>query len=257
MTEPLPRPDVTLPIRGPAWARPDPALIAAMHGVSTATASAELHHMGITRAYINGPKPLFAGTKIVGPAVTLQFMPQREDVASGIAQEEVEKHSALWHVLDSVTPGDILVVAAKGSPYSGCLGEMLTTYLKGRGGVGAVVDGCVRDWPNIQKIGLPMWTCGVTPNYASQGGLFPWAYDVAVDCAGVLVLPGDIVIADEDGVVNIPRAMAERVLKRTLEHEAWEEFSRARLAEGGSIWTYYPLSPEGRAEYEAWKQAKG
>ena len=84
----LPAPaGVTLPISGPPFSRPDPALIAGLEAVSSATASAILHQMGVRQTFIQGPLPRQAGAKVVGPAVTLQFMPQREDVASGFAQE--------------------------------------------------------------------------------------------------------------------------------------------------------------------------
>jgi regulator of RNase E activity RraA len=254
MTSYLPHPNIALPIVGPAYDRPDPDLARQLHVVSSATASADLHKLGIRHTFIRGPMTRAPGTKIVGAAVTLQFMPQREDIASGVAQEDIEKRSALWHVLDSVQPGDVLVVAANGDPYTGCLGEMLITYLKGRGGVGAVVDGCIRDWPRVKEIGLPIWANGVTPNYASQAGQFPWAYNVPVACGGVLVLPGDTIIADDDGAVLIPQRVAPLILQKALDHEDWERFSRQRLAEGGSIWTYYPLSDEGRREYEQWRQ---
>jgi regulator of RNase E activity RraA len=184
-------------------------------------------------------------------------MPQREDVASGLAQENVEKYSALWRVLEEVQPGDVLVVQAFGDPYTGCLGEMLITYFKGRGGIGIVVDGCIRDWPRVQKIGLPVWTRGFTPNYASQSSLFPWAYNVPIACSRVLVLPGDIIIADDDGAVLVPTKLAPVVLRQALEHEEWETFSRMKLAEGGSLKKYYPLNEEGRGEYELWRIAAG
>ncbi len=250
----LPNPGVTLPIVGPSWERPDADLIQRLQAVSSATASAELHRLGIRRTFIQGPLPRRPGSKIVGAAVTLQFMPQREDVASGLGQEAVEQRSALWSVLDTIQAGDVLVVAANADPYTGCLGEMLVTYLKGSGGIGLVVDGCIRDWPRVQHIGLPLWTTGFTPNYASQSAQFPWAHNVPVSCGGVLVLPGDIVIADDDGAVLVPRRIAPMLLEDSLEHEEWESFSRQKLAEGGSIWKYYPLSAEGRAEYEAWKR---
>ena len=252
----LPSPGVTLPITGAAYQRPSAELLRQLYTVSSATATAELHKLGVRRTFISGPVTRQPGAKIVGSAVTLQFMPQREDIASGVAQEEIEKRSALWHVLDTVQGGDVLVIAAHGDPYTGTLGEMLITYLKGRGGVGAVVDGCIRDWPRVQEIGLPVWSCGLTPNYASQAGLFPWAHGVPVNCGGVLVLPGDIVIADDDGAVLIPQRLAPVILHTVLEHEDWESFSRERLAAGGSIWTYYPLSNEGRLEYATWKHRR-
>jgi regulator of RNase E activity RraA len=248
---------VSLPISGSAFEHPDPELIRELSRVSSATASAILHRLGLRQTFIQGPIARLPGAKIVGPALTLQFMPQREDVASGLAQENAEKYSALWRVLEEVQPGDVLVVQAFGDPYTGCLGEMLITYFKGRGGIGIVVDGCIRDWPRVQKIGLPVWTRGFTPNYASQSSLFPWAYNVPIACSRVLVLPGDIIIADDDGAVLVPTKLAPVVLRQALEHEEWETFSRMKLAEGGSLKKYYPLNEEGRSEYEHWRIAAG
>ncbi len=252
----LPAPDIRLPIEGAPFVRPDAALIAQLHTVSSATASAEMHKLGIRQTYIAGPLPRTPGAKIVGPVVTLQFMPQREDVASGAGQEKSEKRSALWSVFETVQLGDVLAISAYADPYTGCVGEMLTTYFKGRGGIGMVVDGSIRDWPKIQEIGLPMWTQGFTPNYASQASLFPWAYNVPVAMGRVLVLPGDIMIADDDGAVIVPARVAPLLIAHGGEHEEWEVFSRIRLSEGGALQTYYPLSDEGQREYEAWKAAQ-
>ena len=169
----LPSPDISLPIHGPGFARPDPGLIRQLQAVSSATAGAVLHKLGLRQAFIQGPLPRQPGSKVVGPAVTLQFMPQREDIVSGLGQEQSEKVGALWAVFESVEKGDVLVVQAYGDMYTGCVGEMLTTYFKGRGGMGMVVDGCIRDWSRIQRMDLPVWTRGFTPNYASQATLFP------------------------------------------------------------------------------------
>jgi len=253
----LPKPEnITLPIDGGPIPRPDADLIDQLYRVGSATASAILHRMGVRQTYIEGPISRTPGRKVVGPAVTLQFMPQREDVASGLRQEEGEKVSALWSVFTTVEPGDILVVQAWGDMHTGCLGEMLATYFKGKGGIGMVVDGCVRDWPNIQQLDVPLWSRGFTPNYASQGDFYPWAYNVPVACSRVLVLPGDAILADDDGAVLIPRRMIPLVLEHTLAHEEWEEFSRMKLEEGGDIYKYYPLSDEGWAEYEVWRAAQ-
>ena len=250
-----------LPIAGPSFARPDPDVIRQLHAASSATVSALLHRLGIRQTFIEGPLPRSPGAKVVGPAVTLKFMPRREDIiwnlASGAEEENVEKHTALWAVFETVQAGDVLMVEAFGDLHTGCMGEMLTTYFKGRGGAAVVVDGCVRDWPRIRTMDVPFWTRGFTPNYASQGSLFPWAYNVPVALNRVLVVPGDIVIADDDGVVLVPAGMAEMVLQRTRDHEGWEEFSRLRLKEGGSIRKYYPLDAEGQAEHETWRQSKG
>jgi len=131
-----------------------------------------MHRMGVRQTFIQGPLPRQERAKVVGPVVTLQFMPRREDVvwnlASGAAEEHVEKHSALWAVFETVQPGDILAVQANGDMHTGCMGEMLITYFKGRGGAGIVVDGCIRDWPAVQKLDVPLWTRGFTPKQARQ-----------------------------------------------------------------------------------------
>ena len=104
-------------------------------------------------------------------------------------------------MLEVVGRGDVLVVQAFGDPYTGCMGDMLVTNFKGRGGAGIVVDGCIRDWPRVQMLGVPVWTRGFMPNYASQSTLYPRANNVPSACSRVLVLPGDIIIADDDGAV--------------------------------------------------------
>lgn len=111
-------------------------------------------------------------------------------------------------MLDDIQPDDVLVVQAYGSAYTGCFGEMLVTHVRNRGGAGIVVDERIRDAANVDRIGLPIWAIGATPQYASQGELFPWGYHVPIAAGGVLVLPGDIVIADDDGAVD--RAAAVR-----------------------------------------------
>ena len=236
--------------------RPDPELIKQFYAVSSATASASLREMGIRLTYIEGPLARKPGAKIVGPAVTLQFMPQREDIASGEGQESAEQRSALWQVLEYIDPGDIIVVEAKGDRRTGCFGEMLLAYLQTRGGIGAVVDGCIRDYPQVREYDLPIWTVGFTPNYASQSDLFPWDFNVPIACGGVLVMPGDIIIADDDGAVIVPPKLAPRILESTLAREEQETFERTMLLKGGALSKYYPLSEEGMKEFDEWKANK-
>ena len=242
-----------LPVRGDPFTRTGADLVARLGRVSAATACAKLHAAGIRRTFMNGPRPLVAGRSAVGPAVTLQFMPQREDVASGLAQEYVERSTALWAVLEEIEPGDVLVVQAYGSPFTGCFGDMLVRYFRRRGGAGIVVDGCIRDAPRVAALGVPIWCTATTPHFASQSELFPWAYNVPVACGGVLVLPGDVVVADDDGAVVVPRRSAAQVVEAAAEHEQWEAFSRQRIDAGARLADYYPLTADSRAEYERWR----
>lgn len=256
MSTELIRPDFTLPVRGPAYDRATPDALESFASISSATACAKLHELGIRRSYIEGPEPLTTGQRVVGTALTLQFMPQREDMASGAGQEYAERHTALWHVLEAVQPGDVLVIQAYGSRFSGCIGDILARYFARKGGAGIVVDGRIRDAGRIRELGIPVWSTGTTPHYASQSELVPWAYDVPVAVGGALCMPGDLVVADDDGPVVVPRAMAPRVVESARDHEEWEVFSRLRLDGGARLSDYYPLTPDSREEYETWRSAQ-
>jgi regulator of RNase E activity RraA len=205
----------------PDITRPDPKLSAAFAGIGTATIAAELHRLGIRRSHLEGIMPWNDGPCVAGPALTLQFMPLREDVEYGDVEKQLHRH-VMYHV----RPGDIVVVDARGAMDSGVFGEMMMTYLHGRGGKAAIIDGCLRDWPNIREIGIGCWIKGVTPNYHTQRRIFPYAVNVPIACGGCYVAPGDIMVADADGAVVVPVTYAERVLERASKHAEWEEFSR-------------------------------
>ena len=245
-----------LPVRGEPFVRADADLARRMEIIGSATACAKLNGMGISRTFMDGPTPLEQGHHIVGSALTLQFMPQREDIASGMSQEYIERQTALWAVLETVQPGDVLVIQAYGSAYTGCLGDMLVRYFKRCGGAGIVVDGRIRDAARVRELGVPIWCTGTTPHYASQTDLFPWAYDVPVAAGGVLCLPGDFVVADDDGAVVVPAGKARELVEAAEAHEGWEQFSRLRLDEGARLSDYYPLNERTRAEFESWRNRR-
>ena len=236
--------------------RPSKELIDSLYKhVSSATASGDLNKMGINNAFIQGPTSYTPGKKIVGPALTLQFMPKREDQYP--EGEYVEPETQLHrHALYGTQPGDVIVVDALGSLDSGVFGNMMLTYFMGAGGVGAVVDGCIRDYPEAPD-GLGLWLKGVTPNYHTQTVMFPYAVNVDINCSGTFVAPGDIIIADDDGAVVVPIHLAEDLAETGQVHAEWEEFSRQRLEQGGHLREYYPLSDARRPEYEEWKKKNG
>ena len=97
---------------------------------------------------------------------------------------------------------------------------------------------------------------GVTPNFHTQTNIVPFGVNVPIACGNTLVMPGDIIVADDDGAVVVPIKLAPALLRAASEHAEWEEFARMRLAEGGDLRKYYPLSEEARAEYETWRQAQ-
>lgn len=133
----------------------------------------------------------------------------------------------------------------------------MLTYFKGSGGLGVVIDGCIRDYPHAQTLGLGLWLRGVTPNFHTQTNIGGpplcrecihglWGY-------ATLVMPGDIIVADDDGVVVVPIDLVPELLVKASEHAEWEEFSRMKLAQGGDLRKYYPLTEEAQAEYDAWR----
>lgn len=236
--------------------RPSKALVEAIRGIGAATASSTLNRLGVRNAHIVGPVSWSPGKAIAGPALTLQFMPKREDLYGDGEYLDPEKQLHR-HVLYHTQPGDIVVVDARGDMKSGIFGEMMLTYFKGKGGAGLVIDGCIRDYPNGKDLGLGMWICGLTPNFHTQTDLMPFAVNTPIACGGVTVIPGDIIVADDDGAVCVPVAMAEKVLEHASQHHEWEDFSRERLSEGGDLRRYYPLSDAARPEYEEWKRKQG
>lgn len=232
--------------------RPPRHLCDALAEIGTATASSELSLMGIRDPHIRGPRPLLEGRSVAGPALTLQCMPKREDRygSSEYDNPELQLHR---HVLYPAQAGDMVVVDARGDMASGIFGEMMLTFFKGRGGAGVVVDGCIRDSAKAQTLDLGIWVRGVTPNYHAQTDIIPFAVNVPVACGGALVFPGDIIVADDDGVVVVPVAMAAELIERCSKHVEWEEFARLRLSQGGDLRKYYPLTDEVNDEYLAWK----
>ncbi|MCX7384522.1 MAG: ribonuclease activity regulator RraA [Alphaproteobacteria bacterium] len=239
----------------PDITRPAPALVEALRGIGAAAATSSLARLGVRNAHIVGPVAWTTGRAIAGPALTLQFMPKREDLYGEDEYADPEKQPHR-HVLYHTQPGDIVVVDARGDMRSGIFGEMMLTYFKGRGGQGVVIDGCIRDWPNAKDLGLAMWLRGLTPNFHTQTDLMPFAVNVPIACGGVTVMPGDIIVADDDGAVVVPAAMATKVINYASQHHEWEDFSRERLEQGGDLRRYYPLSDAARPEYEAWKRGK-
>jgi regulator of RNase E activity RraA len=237
-------------------ARPPRAQVDALTKIGTATLSSELNrHFGIRDPQIRGPRPLKKGHSAAGPALTLQCMPRREDLYGDDEYRDPERQLHR-HVLYPTQPGDMVVVDARGDLGSGIFGEMMLTFFAGRGGAGVVIDGCIRDSAKAAELDLGIWVRDVTPNFHAQTNIVPFAVNVPVACGGVLVMPGDIIVADDDGVVLVPVALADQLIGIASEHAEWEEFSRMRLAAGGHLQKYYPLSPEGEAEYRAWKEAQ-
>jgi len=233
--------------------RPPKHLIEGLRNLGAATVAGTLGHMGFRNPHLTGILPQTKGKSICGPALTLQCLPQRPDLFSEgeYSDPETQLHR---HVLYHVQEGDVVVVDARGDMRSGIFGDMMSTYFKGRGGAGIIIDGVMRDRPNVEKLDLALWLKGWSPNYHVQTDIFPYAVNVTIACGGVTVVPGDIIVADDDGAVVVPVSMAERVIEDGQKHAEWEAFSRMKLMEGAPLQRYYPLHPDANDEYEAWRK---
>ena len=246
----------TIQSKIPTFKRPSKEVIDALKDIGTATVAGSLGHAGFRNPHMIGPVTQNTGKSIVGPALTLQFMPQRPDLFSEgeYADPETQLHR---HVLYEVEDGDVVVVDARCDMSSGVFGDMMSTYFKGRGGAGIVIDGVMRDKPNVDKLDLAIWLRGWTPNYHVQVSIFPSAVNIPIACGGVMVIPGDIIMADDDGVVVLPQSMAEKVIEDSKKHAEWEVFSREKLMEGADLRRYYPLHADAEGEYQDWKKKHG
>ena len=235
--------------------RPAKYLIERLRNLGAATVAGTLGHMGFRNPHMTGILPQARGKSICGPALTLQFLPQRPDLFSEgeYADPETQLHR---HVLYHVQEGDVVVVDARGDMRSGIFGDMMSTYFKGRGGAGIIIDGVMRDRPNVDKLDLALWLKGWSPNYHVQTDIYPNAVNVPIACGGVTVVPGDIIVADDDGAVVVPVSLAERVIEEGQKHAEWEEFSRMKLMQGEPLQRYYPLHPDAQGEYESWRKGR-
>lgn len=153
-------------------------------------------------------RPLFPA-KFAGPAVTVLLKKEEH-------QEGAKASQGMLDAIDSAPAGSVYVmVVPDGLDYAG-IGGLMATSMKVRGLTGAVIDGGVRDVPQIQKIQFPVFSQSVVPSTTINHYCFV-AANVPVDCAGVHVAENDIIVADEDGVAVVPRAHAEEILKKAQE----------------------------------------
>ena len=223
-----------------------------LRDIGTANIAGALAKEGIRNPHMVGLLPFSPGKSLAGQAVTLQFMPKREDVHWGDEYSHAPERELHRKAIVAAAPGNVVVVDARGSMASGVFGEMMLTSYQAGGGEGVVIDGCIRDFPEVQKLDLGLWLRGVTPNFHTQTDIFPHAVNVPIACAGLYVVPGDVIVADDDGAVVVPAAIAADIAKKASDKAEWEVFSRMKLEEGGALEKYYPLNEEANKEYEAW-----
>jgi regulator of RNase E activity RraA len=169
-------------------------------------------------------RPLSTGKVAAGIARTVRTVPAPELAPA-------EPYKGEMAAVDALGPGDVMVVSACDWSF---WGELLSTAARYRGCHGVVIDGYTRDTRAIIAMGFPVFCRGIHPA-DSLGRLDVAEYDVPIHCGGVLVIPGDLVLADDDGVVIVPKAVAERAVALSEEKVGGENRVRKALAEGMSV----------------------
>lgn len=188
---------------------PADPLIDGLRNVEVASVADAMEQLYGQRAYMSHEMRPLSTAKIAGPAVTVLMKKEEHKEGSAASQ-------GMLDAIDSAPAGSVYVMVLEdGGDYAG-IGALMATAMKVRGLAGAVVDGSVRDTPQIRRIQFPVFSRGVVPsttiNHYRFGGV-----NIPVTCAGVRVNGGDIIVADEDGVAVVPRAHAADVLKKAQE----------------------------------------
>ncbi|MXP52548.1 MULTISPECIES: 4-carboxy-4-hydroxy-2-oxoadipate aldolase/oxaloacetate decarboxylase [unclassified Pantoea] len=193
--------------------RADSALIAQFSRAGVATVHEAQQRQGLLDVRI---RPIQQGVAIAGSAVTVLVSPG---------------DNWMFHVaVEQCQPGDVLLVSPTSDCHDGFFGDLLATSLKARGVVALVGDIGIRDSQTLREMGFPVWSRAVFAQGTVKATL--GSVNVPILCAGQLVLPGDIVVADDDGVVIVPRADAKNIAETTQQRVANEESKRVRLAAG-------------------------
>ena len=194
-----------------------------------------------------------ARARVCGRAVTLRFGPGRPDLATSEADRNTK--DPMWVAIEALGPGDFLVMDCGGNQSGATTGDILAARIKYRGAVGILCDGAIRDAAQIRElVGLPAWSLGVqglgfTPNLVSLD------WNMPVRCFGVTVMPGDYILADDDGAVMIPAALAQEIADVCSEQEHKEEFIRGLVQQGVPVSECYPPNAATLEKYEAWKKS--
>jgi 5-oxopent-3-ene-1,2,5-tricarboxylate decarboxylase / 2-hydroxyhepta-2,4-diene-1,7-dioate isomerase len=222
-------------------------ILAGLRGVATATLAAVARKRGLNTVTLDGLRSTRPGTRMVGYARTVRYLPLREDLSAAHGGGM----NAQKRAIEAIRPGEVLVIEARGDPTAGTIGDILALRTQVRGAAGVVTDGAIRDSAALAALDIPVYHAAVHPAVLGRRHV-PWETGVTVACAGVTIQPGDILVGDADGVVVLPPGIAAEVLAEAREQERQEQFIAERVAAGESTDGLFPLPPSRRPDYEAW-----
>lgn len=218
-----------------------------LDSVATATLAGVLQKRGIRSTILSGLVRINPGTRMLGLAHTLRYLPVREDLLPTYAARANEQRAAV----EALQPGEVLVISARDVPDAGTIGDIYAMRATVLGAAGIVTDGATRDTSALAAMDIPVY------QRASHGATYrrhhmPVDSQVPIACAGVTVLPGDVVVGDDDGVVIVPAALVDEVADEAYRQELAEEWGLELVAAGESTHGTFPITAERRPEFEAW-----
>jgi regulator of RNase E activity RraA len=228
-----------------------PEAIATLSKVSTATITTVLLKKGLRNVWMRGTRPLRPGQlRLVGPAFTLRFVPAREDLAT---PESWSSPISTRTAIEAMPEGCIAVVDAMGITDAGIFGDILCARMVKRKVAALITDGVVRDLEGVLGTGLPVWCDGFAAP-PSVAGLTFVGWGEPIGCGGVAIFPDDVIVADQDGAVVIPKAFLDLILAEGAEQERMEAWIVDQVNGGAALPGLYPMNAETKARYAASKK---
>ncbi len=222
-------------------------------GVGVSTIVLLLERLGFRGCFMTGVAAATPSARLAGRARTLRCLPARPDVVEWQRQKGLP--SPHKQAFDGLAPGEVLVIDARGNREAAVMGDLFVERIKAAGGVGVVTDGCVRDVAEVAKVGIPVYAGGV--HAATLGNRHvSMDVDLPVACGGVLVMPGDYVVGDSEGVVVVPAQLVEKVLDGVRPQEELDAFIREKLQEGLPLSRAYPPDEGLQPEYRSWLEKR-